>query len=383
MHELPRTLVTGGAGFLGSHLCDRLIAAGARVVCLDNFYTGRRANIAHLIGDSARSGAAHDGPPRFELLEHNVIEPISEERLGPIDRIYNLACPASPPQYQRDPVFTMKTSVYGAVNMLELAERTGARILHASTSEVYGDPEQHPQPESYRGRVNPIGPRACYDEGKRAAESVFFDFHRQGRADIRVVRIFNTYGPRMHPLDGRVVSNFICQAIAGEDLTIYGDGRGSRAFCYVDDLITGMVNMMEQSPLAPLAPVAGNRVTGETPVPPSSGMRRGDTSIAHAEPFVGPVNLGNPEELTIAALAELVLELTSAWPPGNPRGHGTHERIIRLPAVEDDPVQRQPDIHLAETLLGWRPTVGIREGLARTIAWFRTLDLFREKSAAS
>ena len=325
---MKSTLVTGGAGFLGCHLCDRLMAGGARVVCLDNFVTGFRGNIAHLLDE-----------PRFTLIERDVCEPLDSaviERIGLVGRIYNLACPASPPMYQRDPVFTMRTSVLGALRMLDLAQRTGARILQASTSEVYGDPAVHPQPESYRGNVNPIGPRACYDEGKRAAETLFFDYHRAGRADIRVVRIFNTYGPRMHPDDGRVVSNFIRQALAGEDLTIQGDGAQTRAFCYVDDLIDGLIAMMENT---------------------------GGGGAARAAEFIGPVNLGNPEELAVLDLAGLVIELT-----------GSTSRPVFAPACEDDPARRKPDITCAQDLLGWRPVVGAREGLTRTIDWFRSLD---------
>lgn len=321
---LPRmshqVLVTGGAGFLGSHLCDRLIESGARVVCVDNFFTGVRANVAHLLDR-----------PEFTLIEHDVIEPLNPGRLGPIDRIYNLACPASPPHYQYDPVFTMKTSVLGALNMLEMAHLTGARILQASTSEVYGDPEEHPQRESYRGCVNPIGPRACYDEGKRAAETLFFDYRRTRGVNIRVARIFNTYGPRMHPFDGRVVSNFVRQALAGEDLTIYGDGEQTRSFCYVDDLVDGLIRLMECEDDSP-----------------------------------GPVNLGNPGEFTIRELADLTLELT-----------GSESKIVTRPLPADDPKQRRPDITLATERLGWRPTVELREGLEKTITWFRSIDVSR------
>jgi UDP-glucuronate decarboxylase len=307
MHKI---LVTGGAGFLGSHLCERLIAEGHDVICLDNFYTGGKANIKHLLGK-----------PEFELLRHDVTFPLYVE----VEQIYNLACPASPIHYQRDPVQTTKTSVHGAINMLGLAKRTRARILQASTSEVYGDPEVHPQPEGYWGRVNPIGPRSCYDEGKRCAETLFFDYYRQHQLDIKVVRIFNTYGPRMHPNDGRVVSNFIVQALRGEDLTIYGKGTQTRSFCYVDDLIDAMVRMM--------------------------GTARG---------FTGPVNIGNPGEFTMLALAEMVLRLV-----------GGRSKLKYLPAPEDDPMQRKPDIALAQDKLGWAPTIALEDGLKQTIAYFR------------
>jgi UDP-glucuronate decarboxylase len=307
MHKI---LVTGGAGFLGSHLCERLIAEGHDVICLDNFYTGGKANIKHLLGK-----------PEFELLRHDVTFPLYVE----VEQIYNLACPASPIHYQRDPVQTTKTSVHGAINMLGLAKRTRARILQASTAEVYGDPEVHPQPEGYWGRVNPIGPRSCYDEGKRCAETLFFDYYRQHQLDIKVVRIFNTYGPRMHPNDGRVVSNFIVQALRGEDLTIYGKGTQTRSFCYVDDLIDAMVRMM--------------------------GTARG---------FTGPVNIGNPGEFTMLALAEMVLRLV-----------GGRSKLKYLPAPEDDPMQRKPDIALAQDKLGWAPTIALEDGLKQTIAYFR------------
>ncbi|MBB6226566.1 UDP-glucuronate decarboxylase [Polymorphobacter multimanifer] len=306
-----RILVTGGAGFLGSHLCDVLIGAGHDVICLDNFFTGAKANVAHLLGH-----------PRFELMRHDVTFPLYVE----VDAIYNLACPASPVHYQHDPVQTTKTSVHGAINMLGLAKRLRARILQASTSEVYGDPEIHPQPESYWGRVNPIGPRSCYDEGKRCAETLFFDYHRQHGLDIKVMRIFNTYGPRMHPGDGRVVSNFIVQALKGEDITIYGDGQQTRSFCYVDDLITGMVALMETE-----------------------------------KGFTGPVNIGNPGEFTMLALAEAVL-----------RQVGGPSKLRFMPLPQDDPRQRQPDITLAAAKLGWAPRVPLDDGLARTIAYFRT-----------
>lgn len=304
-----RILVTGGAGFLGSHLCDRLIESGADVLCLDNFFTGTRDNIRHL-----------HGHPNFELLRHDVTFPLYVE----VDQIYNLACPASPVHYQHDPVQTTKTSVHGAINMLGLAKRLGCPILQASTSEVYGDPERHPQEESYWGRVNPIGPRACYDEGKRCAETLFFDYYRQHALQIKVVRIFNTYGPRMHPADGRVVSNFIVQALRGEPLTIFGEGTQSRSFCFVDDLVAAMVTMMNSPPVV-----------------------------------TGPVNLGNPEEFTMLELAELVRELT-----------GSRSELVRRPLPADDPTQRCPDISLARKQLGWEPSVPLREGLARTIKYF-------------
>lgn len=304
-------LVTGGAGFLGSHLCDRLIAEGNDVLCVDNFYTGSRDNIRHLLGD-----------PNFELMRHDVMLPLYAQ----VDQVYNLACAASPVHYQTDPVGTTKTSVMGAINMLGLAKRQNARILQASTSEVYGDPLQHPQREDYWGHVNPVGIRACYDEGKRCAETLFFDYHRQSAVDIRIVRIFNTYGPRLQPNDGRAVGNFILQALRGEPLTIYGDGSQTRSFCYVDDLIEGMVRMMTQD---------------ET---------------------TGPVNLGNPVECTILELAEVVLELT-----------GSKSEIVYKPLPFDDPVRRQPDIALARKLLDWTPQVQLTDGLRETIAYFRTL----------
>jgi UDP-glucuronate decarboxylase len=307
-----RLLVTGGAGFLGSHLCDRLVADGHDVLCVDNFFTGSRQNVAPLLRH-----------PRFELMRHDVTFPLYVE----VDRIYNLACPASPVHYQHDPVQTTKTSVHGAINMLGLAKRLGARILQASTSEVYGDPEVHPQSEGYWGRVNPIGIRSCYDEGKRCAETLFFDYHRQHRLDIKVVRIFNTYGPRMHPNDGRVVSNFIVQALKGEDITIYGDGQQTRSFCYVDDLIDGLLRMMD-SP-------AG---------------------------FTGPVNIGNPTEFTMLELAERVLKLV-----------GGRSRLSFHPLPSDDPRQRRPDIGMARSELGWAPQVALDNGLRETVAYFRTL----------
>ena len=314
-----RILVTGGAGFLGSHLCERLVSAGHDVLCVDNYFTGRKDNIAHLLGK-----------PNFEALRHDICFPLYAE----VDEIYNLACPASPIHYQFDPVQTTKTSVLGAINMLGLAKRVRAKIFQASTSEVYGDPTVHPQPEDYRGNVNPLGPRACYDEGKRCAETLFFDYHRQHHVKIKVVRIFNTYGPRMHPNDGRVVSNFIMQALRGEDLTLYGDGSQTRAFCFVDDLVQGFVRMMG------------------TP---------GDV--------VGPVNLGNPHEVTVRELAERIVRLT-----------GARSRIVHRPLPQDDPTQRCPDISTARKLLGWEPTVRLDEGLKRTIAYFDGLLRERGKS---
>jgi UDP-glucuronate decarboxylase len=312
---LKRILVTGGAGFLGSHLCDRLVASGHDVICLDNFFTSQKSNIEHLLDHN-----------NFELIRHDITHPVWLE----VDEVYNLACPAAPGHYQYNPIKTIKTSVMGAINVLGLAKRTRAKVLHASTSEVYGDPTVHPQPEGYRGNVNPIGPRACYDEGKRAAETIMFDYHRSNRVNIRIVRIFNTYGPRMHPFDGRVVANFIRQAIAGQDITIYGDGSQTRSFCYVDDMIEGILRMMN-------AP----------------------------DDFTGPVNLGNPDEFTIRELAETVVSLS-----------GSKSKIVRAkPLPEDDPIRRQPEITLAKTRLDWQPTVGLREGLERTIAWFRSVDL--------
>lgn len=307
---MPRILVTGGAGFLGSHLCDRLLAEGHDVLCVDNFFTGSKSNVVHLLGKTP-----------FELMRHDVTFPLYVE----VDQIYNLACPASPVHYQHDPVQTTKTSVLGAINMLGLTKRLDARILQASTSEVYGDPEWHPQPESYWGRVNPIGVRSCYDEGKRCAETLFFDYRRQHGLDIKVVRIFNTYGPRMHPNDGRVVSNFIVQALRGDDITIFGDGSQTRSFCYVDDLIEGMLGMMT------------------TP-----------------REFCGPVNLGNPDEYTMLELAETVVRLV-----------GGRSRISYRALPSDDPKQRQPDITLAQSQLGWAPRVGLEDGLRETIAYFR------------
>jgi len=302
-------LVTGGAGFLGSHLCDRLIEQGDDVLCVDNFYTGSRPNILHLLSH-----------PRFEMLRHDVTFPLYVE----VQQIYNLACPASPFHYQRDPVQTTKTSVHGAINMLGLAKRTKARILQASTSEVYGDPRVHPQPETYWGNVNPLGPRSCYDEGKRCAETLFFDYYRQHRLEIKVARIFNTYGPRMQPNDGRVVSNFIVQALRGQDITIYGDGSQTRSFCYVDDLIGALIGLMQTAP-----------------------------------EITGPINLGNPGEFSMLELAELVLKLT-----------GSKSKLVFHPLPADDPVQRCPDITLAREVLGWAPKVELADGLRETIAYF-------------
>lgn len=307
-----KILVTGGAGFLGSHLCERLLAQGHEVLCVDNFFTGGKRNILHLLPE-----------PRFELLRHDVTFPLYVE----VEEIYNLACPASPIHYQHDPVQTTKTSVHGAINMLGLAKRTRAKILQASTSEVYGDPEVHPQPEAYWGRVNPIGLRSCYDEGKRCAETLFFDYHRQHRLRVKVMRIFNTYGPRMHPDDGRVVSNFIVQALRGEPITLYGDGMQTRSFCYVDDMIDAMVALMD---------------TGDT--------------------VTGPMNFGNPAEFTMLELARMVLAMT-----------GSRSPLSFRPLPSDDPRQRRPDIALATETLGWRPRVPLAEGLARTIEYFRSI----------
>jgi len=312
MHLERRIVVTGGAGFLGSHLCERLLSEGAEVICLDNFFTGPRRNIEHLLEHK-----------RFELIRHDVTFPIYLE----IDEIYNLACPASPIHYQHDPVQTTKTSVHGAINMLGLAKRVKAKILQASTSEVYGDPNVHPQTEEYWGHVNPIGPRSCYDEGKRCAETLFFDYWRQHEMKIKVARIFNTYGPRMHPNDGRVVSNFIIQALLGRDITIYGDGSQTRSFCYVDDLIDGLVRLMN-SP---------DQVTG-------------------------PINLGNPVEFSMLQLADEVLALT-----------GSRSRVVHRPLPQDDPRQRQPDISKAQELLDWRPAIRLKEGLGKTIEYFENL----------
>ena len=307
--QTKRVLVTGGAGFLGSHLCDRLIADGAEVLCVDNFFTGRRSNVAHLLDH-----------PRFELMRHDVTFPLYVE----VDEIYNLACPASPVHYQYDPVQTTKTSVHGAINMLGLAKRTGAKILQASTSEVYGDPAVHPQTEEYWGNVNPIGIRSCYDEGKRCAETLFFDYHRQHKVKIKVARIFNTYGPRMHPNDGRVVSNFIVQSLAGESITIYGDGSQTRSFCFVDDLIDGFIRFMD------------------TP-----------------DEITGPINLGNPDEFTIRELAELVLDQA-----------GGESELVEKALPADDPQQRKPDIGVARETLNWEPKVKLAQGLERTVAYF-------------
>jgi UDP-glucuronate decarboxylase len=317
MHLEKRILVTGGSGFLGSHLCDRLLAEGANVICVDNFFSGARSNIEHLLGHK-----------RFELIRHDVTFPLYIE----VDQIYNLACPASPIHYQRDPVQTTKTSVHGAINMLGLAKRVRAKILQASTSEVYGDPSVHPQTEEYWGNVNPIGPRSCYDEGKRCAETLFFDYRRQHNLSIKVARIFNTYGPRMHPNDGRVVSNFIVQALLGHDITIYGDGSQTRSFCYVDDLIDGLIRLMDS-----------------------------------ADGVIGPINIGNPTEFTILQLASQVIEFV-----------GSGSRIVHRPLPMDDPRQRQPDISKARDVLMWSPGTPLAEGLSRTIAYFE--ELLRDKS---
>jgi UDP-glucuronate decarboxylase len=317
---VKKILVTGGAGFLGSHLCERLLDAGDEVLCVDNYFTGTKSNVSGLLGN-----------PRFEAMRHDVTFPLYVE----VDEIYNLACPASPVHYQHDPVQTTKTSVHGAINMLGLAKRVRAKILQASTSEVYGDPTEHPQTEAYWGRVNPIGSRSCYDEGKRCAETLFFDYWRQHRLRIKVVRIFNTYGPRMHPNDGRVVSNFIVQALRGEDITIYGDGSQTRSFCYVDDLIDGMLRMMDTA----------DRVTG-------------------------PVNLGNPSEVTMRDLAQTIVRLT-----------GSRSKLVLRPLPADDPRQRQPDITLARTELGgWQPEIGLEAGLLKTIEYFRALLSARASS---
>jgi len=311
---IKRILVTGGAGFLGSHVCDSLVERGHDVICLDNFFTSQKSNVDHLLD-------RHN----FELIRHDVTHSVWLE----VDEIYNLACPAAPGHYQYNPIKTMKTSVMGAINVLGMAKRCRAKVLQASTSEVYGDPEVHPQPESYRGSVNPIGPRACYDEGKRAAETLFFDYHRMNGVNIRVVRIFNTYGPRMHPYDGRVVSNFIRQALKGEPITLFGDGSQTRAFCYVDDMVRGIIAMMDGP-----------------------------------DDFPGPVNIGNPGEFTIAQLADEIIALT-----------GSSSRIERKPLPADDPTQRRPDITLAKERLSWEPTVDLRDGLERTIEWFKSIDL--------
>ena len=308
--DKKRILVTGGAGFIGSHLCRALLARGNEVICLDNFYTGRKANIADLLSH-----------PEFEIARHDIVMPLYYE----VDEIYNLACPASPVHYQYNPVKTVKTNVIGSANVLGLAKRLHARVLQASTSEVYGDPQVHPQTESYWGNVNPIGVRSCYDEGKRCAETLFFDYHRQNKVDIRVVRIFNTYGPNMLENDGRVVSNFVVQALRGEDITIYGDGRQTRSFCYVSDLVEGLIRMMEQD-------------------------------------YIGPVNLGNPHEMTIAEIAELIVRLT-----------GSSSKLVFRPLPKDDPVKRKPDITLAKEKLGWQPKVVLEDGLQKTIAYFQTV----------
>lgn len=312
--KIKRILVTGGAGFLGSHLCECLVADGHDVVCLDNFFTSQKSNVAHLLD-----------APNFDLIRHDIISPIYLE----VDEIYNLACPAAPGHYQFNPIRTVKTSVLGAINVLGMARRCRAKVLQASTSEVYGDPDVHPQPEDYRGNVNPIGLRACYDEGKRAAETLFMDYHRMNGVNIRIVRIFNTYGPRMHPFDGRVVSNFICQALANQPLTLFGSGEQTRSFCYRDDLVQGLIRMMD--------------------VP---------------DGFTGPVNLGNPDEFKISELAELVLNLTNS-----------KSKIVQRPLPDDDPTRRRPDIRLASERLDWQPTTGLQEGLEKTIEWFRSINL--------
>ncbi len=309
MHNQKRILVTGGAGFLGSHLCERLVENGNNVLCLDNFFTGTKRNISHLLGK-----------PNFELIRHDLVQPVLIET----DAIYNLACPASPIHYQYNPVKTVKTSVMGAIHMLGLAKRVKAKILQASTSEIYGNPTVHPQSETYLGNVNTIGPRSCYDEGKRCAETLFFDYHRQNQVNIRVVRIFNTYGPRMHPNDGRVVSNFIVQALMNKDITVFGDGSQTRSFCYVNDMIEGIVRMMEGS-----------------------------------DAFIGPVNLGNPKEVSVLELAEKIINLT-----------GTKSKIVFQPLPQDDPVQRQPDIQLAKEKLNWKPSIQLESGLKNTIGYF-------------
>ncbi len=315
-----RILVTGGAGFLGSHLCERLVGEGHDVLCVDNFFTGRKDNIVHLLGN-----------PHFEMMRHDITFPLYVE----VDEIYNLACPASPVHYQFDPVQTTKTSVLGAINMLGLAKRIGARVLQASTSEVYGDPTVHPQREDYRGNVNPLGPRACYDEGKRCAETLFFDYRRQHNVRIKVVRIFNTYGPRMHPNDGRVVSNFIVQALRGDDITLFGDGSQTRAFCYADDMIEGFIRMMGSD-----------------------------------EDETGPINIGNPHEIPVSELAERVIALT-----------GSKSKIVRHPLPQDDPLQRCPDITRAREILKWQPTVALEAGLKKTIAYFENLLMERRNAS--
>jgi len=313
MSQIKRILVTGGAGFLGSHLCERLVADGHDVICVDNFFTSQKSNLIHLIDHA-----------NFELIRHDITHKLFLE----VDEIFNLACPAAPGHYQFNPIKTMKTSVMGAINLLGMARRCQAKILQASTSEVYGDPQVHPQPEDYRGSVNPIGPRACYDEGKRAAETLFMDYHRTNGINIRIVRIFNTFGPRMHPFDGRVISNFIRQALRGENITLFGDGTQTRSFCYRDDLVEGMMRMMDGP-----------------------------------DEFIGPVNLGNPDEFSIRELAEIIIELT-----------GSKSKIIYQPLPEDDPQRRQPEIALAQQKLGWKPTVPLRAGLETTIEWFSQVN---------
>ncbi len=314
MGRIRRILVTGGAGFLGSWLCERLVDMGHDVICLDNFFTSQKSNVVHLLER-----------PNFELIRHDVTVPVFLE----VDETYNLACPAAPGHYQYNPIKTIKTSVVGAINILGMAKRCRAKVLQASTSEVYGDPKEHPQSETYHGNVNPIGPRACYDEGKRAAETLFMDYHRMNNVNIRIVRIFNTYGPRMHPFDGRVVSNFIRQALSNEDITIFGDGSQTRSFCYRDDLVDGIIRMMNGP-----------------------------------DDFIGPVNIGNPNEFTIRHLAELTIELT-----------GSSSRLVSRPLPADDPVRRRPDIRLAQQKIDWQPTVELRDGLARTIEWFKSINL--------
>lgn len=314
MSEIKRILITGGAGFLGSHLCERLVGEGHDVICLDNFFTSQKSNVAHLLGR-----------PNFELIRHDVTLPIFLE----VDEVYNMACPAAPGHYQYNPIKTTKTSIVGSINMLGMAKRCGAKILQASTSEVYGNPEIHPQPESYFGNVNPIGLRACYDEGKRAAETLFMDYHRRNKVNVRIVRIFNTYGPRMHPYDGRVVSNFIRQALTGNDITLFGNGSQTRSFCYRDDLVEGIIRMMNGP-----------------------------------DDFVGPVNIGNPGEFTIRELAELVIEMT-----------GAKVGLIEQPLPADDPARRRPDITLAKKRLDWQPSISLREGLEKTVKWFKSIDL--------
>ena len=320
MPATKRILVTGGAGFLGSHLCDRLVGQGHDVICLDNFFTSQKSNVVHLLGK-----------PNFELIRHDVTHPIWLE----VDEIYNAACPAAPGHYQYNPVKTMKTSVLGAINVLGIAKRCRAKVLQFSTSEVYGDPTVHPQPESYRGNVNPIGIRACYDEGKRAAETLFFDYQRMNNVKIKVVRIFNTYGPRMHPFDGRVVSNFIRQALRGEDITLYGEGKQSRSFCYVDDLVEVIIRMMNGP-----------------------------------EDFIGPVNIGNPTEFTIKQLAELTVQMVPEV-----TGKPCKSKVVYKPMPADDPTQRQPDITLAKSKLGWEPRIPLRDGLKKTIQYFASVDI--------